>query len=129
MGKENLRVPTSEEARRNGALGGNASVEARRKKKLLRECLDELLEKEYETKQGKMLGAEALAAQLMKKALGGDTKAFEVLRDTAGQKPIERVEVSTPKAKMAEEIEAALQEIQGGGVNDTGANSGPDAAD
>ena len=28
----------------------------------------------------------------MEKALKGDTKAFEVLRDTAGQKPVEKVE-------------------------------------
>ena len=34
---ENLRVPTSEEARRYGAMGGKASAEARRQKKSLRE--------------------------------------------------------------------------------------------
>lgn len=33
----NLRVPTSEEARRYGSMGGKASVEARRQKKSLRE--------------------------------------------------------------------------------------------
>ena len=34
---DNLRVPTSEEARRYGSIGGKASVEARRQKKSLRE--------------------------------------------------------------------------------------------
>lgn len=34
---DNLRVPTSEEARRYGAMGGIASGEARRQKKSLRE--------------------------------------------------------------------------------------------
>lgn len=41
---ENLKVPTSEEARRNGAAGGRASGEARRRRKAMREVLDELLE-------------------------------------------------------------------------------------
>ena len=34
---ENLKVPTSEEARKYGAMGGIASGEARRQKKSLRE--------------------------------------------------------------------------------------------
>ena len=93
--KENLRVPTSSEARRNGKKGGIASGESRRRRKLLRECLDELLAREY-TADGKTLtGSEALAAALMKKAMKGDVKAFEALRDTAGEKPVERIEANT----------------------------------
>ena len=93
--KENLRVPTSNEARRNGEKGGIASGESRRRRKLLRECLDELLAREY-TADGKTLtGSEALAAALMKKAMKGDVKAFEALRDTAGEKPVERIEANT----------------------------------
>ena len=93
--KENLRVPTSSEARRNGKKGGIASGESRHRRKLLRECLDELLAREY-TADGKTLtGSEALAAALMKKAMKGDVKAFEALRDTAGEKPVERIETNT----------------------------------
>ena len=89
--EQNLRpgehIPTREEAKK----GGIASGESRRRKKLLRECLDELLAKEY-TSEGKTLtGSEALAVTLIKKALKGDVKAFEVLRDTAGEKPVEKV--------------------------------------
>lgn len=92
--EQNLRpgehIPTKEEAKR----GGIASGESRRRKKLLRECLDELLAREY-TADGKTLtGSEALAAALMKKAMKGDVKAFEALRDTAGEKPVERIETN-----------------------------------
>ena len=50
---------------------------------------------EYNTAQGKKLGSEMLSAVLMKKAMSGDIKAFEVLRDTAGEKPVDKVEQVT----------------------------------
>ena len=93
--KENLRVPTSSEARINGKKGGIASGESRHRRKLLRECLDELLAREYTADGRTITGSEALAAALMKKAMKGDVKAFEALRDTAGEKPVERIEANT----------------------------------
>lgn len=93
--EQNLRpgehIPTKEEAKR----GGIASGESRRRKKLLRECLDELLAREYTQGGTTLTGSEALAAALMKKAMKGDVKAFEALRDTAGEKPVERIESNT----------------------------------
>ena len=90
-----------EEAVKNGRKGGIASGKARRNKKLLRDCIDYLLEREdkmvLDTEGNPMSGAEQLAYNLFVKALGEpDTakaaRAFEVLRDTAGQKPVEKVE-------------------------------------
>ena len=73
--------------------GGKASGKARREKANLKKCLEILLEKETENKSGeKVSGAEALSAKLFQTAMKGDVKAFEVLRDTAGQKPVEKVE-------------------------------------
>lgn len=94
MGNEqNLKRLTSEEARKIGSKGGKASVEARRKKKDLRRAIEILLETDITTKKGDTKsGAEAIAIAQFQKALKGDTKAFEVIRDTAGQKPIEKVE-------------------------------------
>ena len=43
-------------------------------------------------KGGVKSGAEAIAIAQFQKALRGDTKAFVALRDTAGQKPVEKVE-------------------------------------
>lgn len=44
--------------------GGIASGEIRRRKKLLRECLDELLAKEYTTERKTLTRSEALAVTL-----------------------------------------------------------------
>lgn len=82
-----------ETAREKGSAGGKASAKARRDKKLLKDCLEILLAQKIETKDGKKItGAEATSAALFKKALSGDTKAFELLRDTVGQKPVEKIE-------------------------------------
>ena len=42
----------------------------------------------------KMQVQTAMIASQIQKAMKGDTKAFEVMRDTAGQKPIEQTVVA-----------------------------------
>lgn len=84
---------TKENAREIGKRGGQASGKARRNKALLKDCIEILLEKKIETKDGKKItGAEAMTAALFKKALNGDVKAFEALRDSVGQKMPDKVE-------------------------------------
>ena len=81
---------TQEEAKK----GGKASGEARRAKKDLREALQALLDAPIVDKKTgiKMTGTEAVAAKLFQRFLkDGDLKAFELIRDTAGQKPVEKV--------------------------------------
>ena len=91
--------------------GGKASGAARRRKKLLRECLTELLEREYVSSEGKsMEGADLISAKLFQKAMDGDLKAFEIIRDTVGQKPAERVEVDTIDPQARERVERILSE-------------------
>jgi len=80
---------TEEEAKK----GGLASAEARRKKRDLRLACQMMLEMDIKSKNGEIKsGAEAIVAAQMQKALKGDAKAFEVLRDTAGQKPVDKIE-------------------------------------
>lgn len=100
---------TPEQRRNNASKAGKASGEARRRKKLLRECLEELLEKEMKDKSGNTVsGAEALAVKLFKKAMDGDVKAFEVLRDTSGQKPVEKIMVADVESAVIAEVEAMV---------------------
>lgn len=83
---------TTAEQQKIASAGGQASGEARRRKRDIRKALEILLEKDYTDKHGNtMSGAEAIALKQLEKALKGDTKAFEVVRDTVGQKPVEKV--------------------------------------
>ena len=107
--EQNLRVPTSSEARRNGKKGGIASGEARRAKKSLREAMQVLMDADLTGKDGKtMTGTEAMAVRAFQAALKGDWKAWELVRDTAGQKPVERVMVADVEPSVIEEVERAV---------------------
>lgn len=94
MGNEkNLRTPSTKEAREMQKKSAKARSENIKRKKDIRLAMEALLEKSYTSKNGQELtGAEAIALKQMEKALKGDTKAFEVVRDTSGQKPVEKVE-------------------------------------
>lgn len=79
---ENLKRFTSSEARENGKKGGKKSAEVRRARKTLKDELLALLSDEDIQKK--------ISTALLKKAQKGDTKAFEVIRDTIGEKPIDK---------------------------------------
>lgn len=90
-------------------MGGIASGEARRRKRDIRLALEALLEKTYKGRGGEELsGAEAIAVKQMEKALKGDTRAFEVVRDSAGQKPVEKVMVAEVSQDVIDEVERAI---------------------
>ena len=107
---------SKEEAAERGRKGGINSVKSRRRKKLLRECLEELLDTEQEVKINgvtlKKTNAELLSVTLMKKALKGDVKAFEVLRDTAGEKPIDKVMVAEVDQSVIDDVERMVNDEQ-----------------
>ncbi len=87
-----LPIRSEKEARSKGRKGGKASGEARRRKKTMRE----LLEIAMERPQGDKTTAEAITVALLEKALSGDVKAYEVVRDTLGENPKVKQEVSGP---------------------------------
>lgn len=111
--EENLIPFTSEqsreEAKKNGAKGGIASGKARREKKAFKETLEALLSmpmndgdgisvddiQNFANIKGQNISVqEAILIAQVQKAMNGDTRAAEYLRDTAGQKPSDKVEVS-----------------------------------
>lgn len=90
---QNLKPLSTDKAREIGSKGGVASGKARREKADLRKMCQMVLAMDIKGKDGTMKsGAEAITLAQLQKALKGDAKAYEVLRDTAGQKPIEKVE-------------------------------------
>ena len=76
---------TPQELREMTRKGGIRSGEVRRARKTLREELLALLS------QGDT--QERISLAQLEKALNGDTKAFEVIRDTIGEKPTEKQEI------------------------------------
>lgn len=98
---------TPEEA----SKGGKASAEARRKKRDLRNAIEILLETDIKGKNGEVKsGAEAIAIAQFQKALKGDTRAFEVIRDTAGQQVVQKVAVSEVSEDIINEVESLVNE-------------------
>lgn len=82
---------TKNEAREISKKGGIRSGESRRERKKLKEELLLLLSENDNNRK--------MSLAILRRAMDGDTKAFEVIRDTIGEKPKEEVEVKdvTPK--------------------------------
>lgn len=94
--EENLKpVRTKKEARERGKNGGIKSGEARRVKKTMKEMLEILLEKQIEnSRTGEQVSyREAILTSCIKKAIKGDVKAAQFIRDTAGEAPVTKTEV------------------------------------
>lgn len=106
--EENLNpVRSKEEARSRGRKGGIASGKARREKKAFKETLEAILSmpmkegknislddiKSFASIKGKNISVqEAILIGQIQKAMKGDTKAAEYVRDTIGQKPTDKIE-------------------------------------
>ena len=100
-----------------GKKGGIASGKARRDKKLLRECLQYLLDNEITIENVELTGAEQLAIRLFNIALNSTNehaviKAFTLIRDTVGEKPIERIATQEIDQSVIDEIEQLVLEIE-----------------
>lgn len=80
---------TEEQQKEMARKGGIKSGESRRQKRLLRDSLEDIL---YSKSSDGNLYLDEMTMSLFKKALEGDVKAFEVVRDTIGQKPTEKLE-------------------------------------
>lgn len=79
---------------KNGRLGGIASGESKRRMKTFREELQALLETEIMNAKGEKISYQKnINSALILKAAKGDVRAYEVIRDTLGQKPKDEKEV------------------------------------
>ena len=84
-------------------------MESRRRKKLLKECFEVLLDKDFKGKDGKVAtGAVTLALTVFQKAQRGDLKAFELVRDTAGEKPVDKVMFAEVDQDTIDAVEAMV---------------------
>lgn len=88
--EKNLKPLSTREAREIGKKGGQKSAEVRKEKKMLKDLLEEALEKK--TKTGNKYIDITIA--LINEAEKGNVKAYETIRDTLGQKPKDKIEHS-----------------------------------
>jgi hypothetical protein len=96
------KVRTSEEARKRGRAGGIKSGQVRRERKTLRDELLALLSAGDTQKD--------MNLALIQRALDGDTKAYEVVRDTIGEKPVDKIVVAEVDQAVINEVEAMLND-------------------
>ena len=96
------KIRTSEEARKRGRAGGIKSGEVRRQRKTLREELLALLSAGNTQKD--------INLALIARALEGDTKAYEVVRDTIGEKPVDKIMVAEVDQTIIDEVEAMVND-------------------
>lgn len=92
---------TQEEAKK----GGKKSAEVRKEKKLLRDLLEEALEKKTATGNKYV----DITNALIQEAEKGNVKAYETIRDTLGQKASEKIEGKVGVGT----IEEYLKEVEG----------------
>ena len=126
MAKYQFSMMTPEERSEWGRKGAQKSTETKRKRKEMRETLDILLN--MPLKKGKVYSAEeiksfadlkgknitidqAMMVCLVQKALKGDLSAISMVRDTVGEKPVEKVEATVTKNPFDELTADELREL------------------
>jgi hypothetical protein len=94
---ENLRpldTISKEDAKRIRSKGGKARAKQMKERKTMKQMLDLLLEKEIKNNQGETATTlEAITVSLIKQAMSGNVKAYEVIRDTIGQNPTHKMDL------------------------------------
>ena len=81
-----------------------AKSAGKKKRKTMREMLDYLLEKEITNKSGEKASTqEAITVSLINQALKGNVKAWEVIRDTIGEKPQDKIETTQTVMNIQDE--------------------------
>lgn len=94
--------------------GGIASGIAKREKRTMREIAEIILSKDVMTSDGVVTGKYAVLAKVIDKALKGDLQAATFIRDTIGEKPTDKQEITgnlgVRKVFVTKEEQAEVEE-------------------
>lgn len=96
-----VNTRSKEDQRKLRSKAGKKSGEVRRKRKQLREELLALLSAGNTQKN--------ISLALIDQALNGNVKAFETIRDTIGEKPVEKVVMSEVDPNVISEVEEMVK--------------------
>lgn len=113
---------TKDDASEKGKIGAKKSLDTRRKKKKLKEALTALMElpvSERNKQSMRSLGIDdkdmnnqmLVAVAAFQKAIKGDVRAMEFIRDMTGQQPVTKLDEAKIKLlrAQAKQIEAEIQ--------------------
>lgn len=104
--EQNLKPSEYKLSQEEAKKGGIRSGEVRRAKRDLRQALEILLERDYKDKNGNTLsGTEAITAKLFEQAMKGNIRAFETIRSTVGQDPVQKIMVAEVDQDVIDEVE------------------------
>jgi hypothetical protein len=96
---------TTDERREIARAGGIASGESRRRRKTIREVLEQYLDTQDEDG---MTYAEKMCLAMVKRACDGDVKAFIEVRNSVGERPAEIIHADTISPEDRAEMDALL---------------------
>lgn len=117
---------TEEQKKAYGSKGGLIAAENRKRKKLLKEIVQMVLEQRPDKyvadtivkifpdiPKAEITNKLALISVVYQKALNGDMKAFEILRDTGGEKPGEKMDISNSDGSLSpKRLEVVFKKIK-----------------
>lgn len=108
--KENLKVPTSEEARANGQKGGKRSVQVKRERKLMSQIYADILAGKYEVEideEKKQVTGDEFVTLVAKKVLSkGGSAAVAMMKEI-------REATETKKTPDAVQVIVIGQSVEG----------------
>lgn len=110
-GLKNLADRTPEERSEIAKKGNAASNAKRRENNSLRKALQIWLQSDsgVKDKNGEPLsGTQLMVAVAVKEMSRGNPKFWEIIRDTAGQKPVEQIMVAEVDPAVIDEVEKAV---------------------
>ena len=111
--KKGKKINSEEVARKyqkKSAISRKKNAEDRKNLKL---ALEHLLENDTTLRSGEtMSGAAAISQQLFNQALKGNVKAFETIRATVGQDPVQKVMVAEVDQEIVDEVERIVLETE-----------------
>lgn len=112
--EQNLRPCEYQLSREEAKKGGINSGKARREKADLRRQMQLWLESDVTTdKHGNpMSGAQLMAAIAAREAAKGNAKFWELIRDTAGYKPVDKVMIADVDQSVIDEIDRIVEEVE-----------------
>lgn len=92
-----------------------------KKRKTFAQAFDAYLSSQFKQADGTVLsGTELIAKTVIDRANEGDLKAFELIRDTVGEKPIDKVAKVEITPEVRNEVEALVEKYETGhGDQDT----------